>query len=260
MPNNTDVIRSVRLTLDAARTAKKFSYPGRYIKVRRASSAAATITLHFDEASNAGIALVRDDEIRFKAVAFSQLFITHDAQAGEWVELVISADPDVVVGTRASLDDVNIAGQDADVDVNIAAQDADVDVNIAAQDADVDVNLNAQADNLAVGVGAYDPASKGTPVEASHNQTTTAATTVYTVSAGKTLTLDYVHIQVGSGTEGRAIIKNQGGTVLAYLKLESHLDSLAGLHGCQVPAQGTIEVERVAGSNDVNVSIAGYEN
>jgi hypothetical protein len=80
-----------RLLLDQARRYYALEYRGSYVLVRR-SSATAAITLHLDEPGGDGIPLTSGHG--FAHAPFQRLYLSHPAQEGQWVELVIAGDPE----------------------------------------------------------------------------------------------------------------------------------------------------------------------
>ena len=75
-----------RLDLSAAQELLRLDLAGEFLYVEAVSSASAIATVRLNRNSNDEITLSHQTKIR---TIFTTLFITHTAQAGEWIDLII---------------------------------------------------------------------------------------------------------------------------------------------------------------------------
>ncbi len=78
-----------RLDLSVAQENLKLDFAGEFLYVENVSSASAAATVRLNRNANDEIALIHQTKI---FTVFTTLFITHAAQAGEWIDLVIGVD------------------------------------------------------------------------------------------------------------------------------------------------------------------------
>jgi len=75
-----------RISLDTARINESLSLAGEYLFVKKSSSASAAMTVRLNQ--------IRNDPFELEAgvlieTIFAQLYLTNDAQPGEWLDLII---------------------------------------------------------------------------------------------------------------------------------------------------------------------------
>lgn len=87
-----------KVHLDAANPRHEIHVPGDYFIVRRASSATATITVHLDAQGETN-GLECSEGYGMEGMEFSTLLLAWEAQAGEWVEIVILGGEGRTIGT-----------------------------------------------------------------------------------------------------------------------------------------------------------------
>jgi len=75
-----------RIHLDTARTLELWAITGEFLYVEEVSSASAAATIRFNRNTNDTLDLIRGVEIN---TVFEKVFFTHNAQAGEWIDLLI---------------------------------------------------------------------------------------------------------------------------------------------------------------------------
>ena len=78
-----------RLDLSAAQENLKLDLAGEFLYVEAVSSASAAATVRLNRNANDAIKLAHQTKIK---TVFTTLFITHAAQAGEWIEVIIGTD------------------------------------------------------------------------------------------------------------------------------------------------------------------------
>jgi len=75
-----------RLDLDTARNDEFLAITGELIYIEKVSSESAAATIKLNRNTNEALELRRGTKIK---TIFKELYITHDAQAGEWMDLLI---------------------------------------------------------------------------------------------------------------------------------------------------------------------------
>jgi len=75
-----------RLTLDSARVAEVWTMPGEFIYVEQVSSESALASIRLNLNINDALDLQAGTVIK---TVFKEFYITHTAQAGEWIDLIV---------------------------------------------------------------------------------------------------------------------------------------------------------------------------
>jgi len=78
-----------RLDLSTAQNDLRLDLAGEFLYVEAVSSASATATVKLNRDKNDAITLSHQTKIR---TVFTTLYITHAAQAGEWIDIIIGVD------------------------------------------------------------------------------------------------------------------------------------------------------------------------
>lgn len=81
----TPAIRTTRIDLGTARSDAKLEASGDFLWAQVASSSSANVRVAFSDTSNG--AFLAKEGFFLAGVPFSPLYLTNDAQSGEWIEL-----------------------------------------------------------------------------------------------------------------------------------------------------------------------------
>lgn len=234
------------LRLDQAESLRVRDWPGRFIRVRRASSNAANIVVFFDDAEGEGVQLVKGEG--FREIAFSRLYFSWTAQPGEWVELVIYGDPRDV---RREQFDVTLPIETSAVEI-LDPLSAAGNVQTSIEES-ITLPVSAAA-NLPVEAG--ERAIAGDYVDAYDNSTSTTWQTLHTVATGKQLVIEHASINSTNGLAELAI--RNGSTVVA--KVSANQNHRQGFwSGLVVPAGYTIDIKIGSGSYNARGGVSGWE-
>ena len=201
----------LRIKLDTASDRRQLANAGHTFQVVDASSSSAAASLTIGEAD--GKAVPIKNGFGWTHSPFTALYVTHDAQAGEWLDVVIGGEPGearpeffrVFGVSQASA--VTIEGQSGNVDIDIVSQTlGGLNVNAAPV---ADVLDDRQMDNAS---------------ESALETTSSVFQVAYTVPAGR-----------------KAVIRRAGayGTGPGYLQIDDGANALvtAGMEGTFNPVQ-----------------------
>lgn len=81
--------KTLRISLDTARTNHRYDLAGDFLYVEAYSSPSAAATAKFNKNTNDPLDLKHNTRIE---TVFTTLYITNEAQAGEWIELIVGID------------------------------------------------------------------------------------------------------------------------------------------------------------------------
>lgn len=84
-----DNVKKIRINLATARLDDELTIPGDFIYIENASSSAAVCTCKLDKDASASINLYAGTRIE---TVFTKLYISNDAQANQWIDVVIGID------------------------------------------------------------------------------------------------------------------------------------------------------------------------
>ncbi len=113
-----------RINLDTARNDELLGIAGEFIYVERVSSNSAVAVIRLDETKNAQLEIIAGVKIE---TVFQRLYITHTAQTGEWIDLLIGINfkyhkPFSGVGTREAQQVLNLTHANPNTNVAAASQ------------------------------------------------------------------------------------------------------------------------------------------
>ena len=94
MATKTGVKKPYYIDLTAGATKRRIEVLGRYVQIADASSASAKISVAVDESFDECFENLKKDGKIFEGQGFKCIYVSFDAQPGEWVRLVVSDGPE----------------------------------------------------------------------------------------------------------------------------------------------------------------------
>lgn len=247
--------RHLKLFLDNARNLHLFNWRGRAFFIRSASSANAIITCNFNTPDSNGQDFVQGNF--FREYAFRQVYITHAAQAGEWIEIEYWGDPGDVdpskfeSGAPVTLANVNLQSVGLTPSTQPTHWLPTKEQGGTLQGITDPITIAPSPDSWAIPTGWV--SGSGTIAAA-------GSTTIYTVTAGKTLRV-YAAVVAGNTTGVLAtlnIVDPAGPTTVLSITTGG-AGPIKCLEGLLIPAGFQVQLTGGAGGVNVYGSICGEE-
>lgn len=94
MSLRSGINKPFRIDLTNARNGKLITVKGRYVKVVDASSASAIVQIAVSENFEERYENLKKNGLIYEGQGFSKIYIKNDAQADEWVRVIVSDGPD----------------------------------------------------------------------------------------------------------------------------------------------------------------------
>lgn len=238
----------MRVTLDQARALVPLHVAGHTVKVVRASSASATLTVKIED--NDGIDYPLQKGAGWTHIGFTVLWLTNSAQAGEWVELAWSGRPDQADAQRSTyydptnVQDVAINGTVNAIITGFTAGPLEVEPVGGVFFVEPTLTPLADLDWEGVEIGTH--------------TTSTSYVTVYTVPAGKQLTIRRARVSSSHlGFHATAAIFDDGDT----LRHAARFCGYAGLscfEGLTIPEGWMLKVKSENSGEQGNLGVEAY--
>ena len=240
----------LRVKLDDASDRRALHNAGHVFQVIQASSNAAEMSLTINEPD--GKRFEVREGFGWQHSPYTGLYVTHDAQPGEWMDVLIGGDPGQAkseyfrVFAVSNASSVTIDGQADDVDVNVT--NTQLDINIAQADAEVDVNLTNPTELEAIPkFRELQSSNNMSGLDTYYNTTSTTFVAAFTVPAGKYWN---IHSSCFAGTGPAYLAVKRGGKniLLACSMRSTSFGGDPSLDGVRLQAGDSIWLRSGSGS------------
>jgi len=195
-----NVIETIRLPLDGARTAEEIKVGGTILWCYEASSGSAEAQISFSDRQGRGV-LFRDG-VAIRGVEFSSIFVTNTAQAGEYLELMyateaarnINIENAGAVFTSVTVSKATTLTTQADVSVGTSSSAQILAANAARREAIIK-NLSTNAAAIRVGDSNV-AATRGVPLQPGESATLQVTTAIHAYNTSGSSAADVAGLEI----------------------------------------------------------------